>query len=424
MGLDRAAADRGFRGWRLAWVLGATTIVSYGTTQYLFGVLVVPIGRDTGWSRAALSAAFSIAFLVAGALGVPVGRHVDRHGARAVMTVGSLAGAASLFGLSRAGAQWQFVGLWAVGIGVAQALTFYPVTFTVITNWFVRRRGAALAVLTLVGGLASVIFYPLAGVLVAAFGWRSALVVMAALQLGICVPLHLGFLRRNPEDEGQQPDGDLVPAAGTAVPDPGPTLGTAVRTRAFWTLTLCAGLILMAHSVILVHLVPYLIASRFDPVFAASLAGLLGVASLPARLVLNLLADRLGARLLLGLSIALQAVGTIVLIGTPARAGLVWVYVAVYGFAFGASSPLRAAVMGDQFGRRAYGGITALQGVAVALMAAAGPVAAGWLYERAGDYRLALWLTAGTFILGAVALSLTPPPAVPAWPPEPSRVDA
>lgn len=420
---------RPYYGWVLVWMLGVTTVISYGTTQYLFGVLVVPIEHDLGWTRAELSGAFSLGFVVAGALGLGVGRLVDTRGARLLMTAGSLLAAACLALLSRVTRLDEFYLLWAGGIGLAMALTFYPVTFTVVTNWFARRRGSAMALLTLVGGFASVIFYPLAGALIAAYGWRTALLIMAAAQLLVAAPLHAGLLRRHPEDLGLLPDG-AAPTAGPAPPPDreagggGWPLRAALRTGPFWTLTASAGLAASAHAVLLAHQVPYLIGRGFPPVFAAGVAGLLGVASLPARLVMNLLADRFGPRALLAVATGLQAAGTaLLLVVSPGRSLLLWAFVAVYGFAFGAVSPLRASVMADQFGRRAYGAITAAVGLPVAVLAAAGPLAAGALFDGLGDYRLAFTLTAVAFGAALVCLLLTPP-GVPASPPAPAPAGA
>lgn len=362
--------------------------------------------HDLGWSRALLSGAYSLAFAVSGLLGIPIGRLVDRRGARALMTAGSLLGAASLALLSQVREPWHFYLLWAGGLGLAQALTFYPVTFTVITNWFLLRRGRALALLTLLGGLASVIFYPLAGVLIAHYGWRSALLVMAACQLAVGAPLHFFLLQRHPDEV--RPDR----------PREGLPLRPALATGAFWALTASSGLGLLAHSVLLAHQVSYLIGRGFDPVFAATAAGLLGLASLPSRVVMNLLSERLGARGLLAVSASLQAAGVVLLIvaATPA---LVWLYIAVYGFAFGAISPLRAAVTGEYFGRLAFGVITAAQGLPAQVLGAVGPLAAGYLYDRQGNYTVALWLCVGAFAVSALAVAVIPPgPASSA--PEPS----
>jgi MFS family permease len=418
-------ARRPYYGWILVWALGITTVVSYGTSQYLFGVLVVPIQHELGWSRAAVSGAYSLSFVISGVLGVPIGRLLDRHGARALMTAGSLLGAICLALLSGVTAEWHFYLLWAVGLGLSMALTFYPVTFTVITNWFIRRRGSAMALLTTIGGFASVIYIPLAGALIARFGWRPALLVMAISQLAVALPIHALLLRRRPEDLGLRPDGERHPAAdGSAGALGGHYLRQAVRATAFWTLTTHSSLTLMAHTVILAHLVPYLIGRGYNPVFAATAAGLLGVASLPARAVLNLAGNRFGAKPVLMLSSALQAAGVMVLL-LAGNVVLLWVYVAVYGFAFGAVSPLRASVLAEQFGRRAYGAITAASGVPANVLAAVGPLAAGALYDRLGNYTLALILTCAAFVLAVLALAATPAPReAAASSPEPARAGA
>lgn len=145
----------------------------------------------------------------------------------------------------------------------------------------------------------------------------------------------------------------------------------------------------------------------YDAVLAATLAGLVGLASLPGRLVFNLLSDRVGPKALLTLSFAFQGLGVVLLVQAGAAAWLV-AYVVVYGAAFGAVSPLRASLMAQHFGRLAYGAITAAQGMPVALAAAIGPLAAGWLFDLLGSYQLALWLTALTFLLAALCVVVTP----------------
>lgn len=139
-------------------VLGITSIISYGTTEYLFGVLIVPFTSTFSWSRASLSGAYALGLVLSGVLGVPIGYMVDRWGTRWLMTGGSVLAGFVLIALSHVTSLWQLYALWSGGIGLTMALTLYPVSFVVATNWFVRRRGTALAVLTFLGGLASPIF--------------------------------------------------------------------------------------------------------------------------------------------------------------------------------------------------------------------------------------------------------------------------
>lgn len=403
------APPRLFYGWVLVWVLGVTTIVSYGTTQYLFGVLVLPIERELGWDRTTIAGAYSLGLLLSGLLGVPIGRLVDRHGARLPMAVGSGLAGLSLWGLAAAREPWQFYALWAGGIGLANALTLYPVTFTVVTNWFERRRGAALAGLTLLGGLASPIFIPLAGALVPRLGWRGTLLVMGATQLLVALPLHALLLRRRPEDLGLRPDGATDATGGPTPPVGGMGSAEALRQGAFWVLTGALALALLASTAVATHQVAYLIGRGHGAELAATVAGLVGLASLPGRWFLNRLADRVSPQKLLGGSLVAQS-GGIALLIQATSVGWLAAYVLVFGGAFGAISPLRAAVMAQRFGRRSYGTIVAAQGVPVAICAAAGPVLAGRLYDALGDYGAALWLCAGSALVAGAAVLLMPTP--------------
>jgi len=389
--------------------LGVTTIVSYGTTQYLFGVLVIPISHTFGWSRASIAGAYTVGLILSGMLGVPIGHLLDRHGGHWLMSVGSTLASLALIGLAQVNSLWQFYLLWSAGLGLAIALTLYPVSFTVVTNWFEHQRGTALAVLTLLGGLASPIFIPFAGVLVPHLGWRGTVMVLGLIQLGVALPLHAFVLRRHPEDMGLHPDGEYTLSEQEKGVLPGVTLSEALRRPAFWTLTASIALAMLGSTVVLVHQVAYVIDRGYDAVLAVTLAGMLGLASLPGRYVLNILSDRIAPHKLLGMSVVAQAVGVVVLMQAPTVGWLV-VYVVLYGAAYGAISPLRAAVMADQFGRTSYSTILAVQGIPVALCAGLGPLAAGWLYDLLGRYDVAFWVCVCAFLLATVAIIITPPP--------------
>src|SRR5437588_94470 len=116
---------RRYYGWTLVAALGLITIVAYGTTQYFFGVLLVPVGREQGWSRAELSAAYALALVVSGLLGLPLGRWVDRHGARGVIAVGGTIGGGSLLLLAGVRQLWQW-GLLPDGAASAGATASRP----------------------------------------------------------------------------------------------------------------------------------------------------------------------------------------------------------------------------------------------------------------------------------------------------------
>ncbi|MFN2461399.1 MAG: MFS transporter [Candidatus Velthaea sp.] len=358
-----------------------TTLVSYGTTQYLFGVLLEPVSREFGWSKTAIGSAYAGTVLVSGFAGLALGRALDRIGARLLLSLGSVVSGVALLLLSHVQTLAEFDALWTFGLGAGAALTYYPVTFTVVANWFAARRIHALSVLTFMGAFASTIFYPLAGWLVHALGWREALVALALLQFGVALPLHAFVVRRHPEDMGLRPDG-----APTGEP-PGPASGISFRDalhdRGFWLLSAGMSLAYFSTTTILLEHVAYLIGRGFAPTLVATLAGLFGIAYLPGRSLVVWLNRRMPLTAQLACAFALAALG-IVLLSAARNAAWIVAYVAVFGAAYGALSPLRGAVIAERFGRRAYGAIFAAQGVPVGILSAAGPVAGGRLIDVFG----------------------------------------
>lgn len=213
---------RVYYGWVLVGTLAFTELTSWGVLYYAFSVFLVPMQEDLGWSRAALTGAFSLALLLSGVAGVPVGRWLDRHGPRGLMTVGSLAAAGLVLAWSAIKNLTAFYLIWA-GIGVAMATVLYEPAFVVVAMWFARRRGRALTVLTFVAGFASVVYTPVSGWLIQTQGWRGALVILATVLALTTAPLHALVLRRRPEDLGLSVDGPGPRPAGAPTPAaPGP----------------------------------------------------------------------------------------------------------------------------------------------------------------------------------------------------------
>jgi MFS family permease len=180
---------------RVLVVLCLTQVTSWGVLFYGFPVLAPTIAADRGWSGAAVTGAFSVALLVSAVVGVPVGRLLDRHGPRVVMTVGSVLAVAALGVVASAWSLPWFYAGWVL-VGVAMAGVLYQPAFAALTRWHgAERRVAALTVVTLAGGLASTVFAPLTDALAGHFSWRETYLVLAALLAVLTVPAHLFGLR-------------------------------------------------------------------------------------------------------------------------------------------------------------------------------------------------------------------------------------
>ncbi|MFN8444352.1 MAG: MFS transporter [Caldilineaceae bacterium] len=392
-----------YYGWIVAWALAISQPVSWGILFYGFGVMVTPTQAEMGWSRAELTGAFSLAMLISGITAVPVGRWLDRHGARGLMTVGSILATLLVIAWAKVTSLWGFYLVWA-GIGVIMAGVLYEPAFAVIATWFVRKRTRALTVLTFGGGLASVIFVPLATWLVARYGWREALLILAGLLALVTIPIHALLLRRDPAAVGSVPDGDLSPlmrADGTqhqvAV---NRSVGEAMRSANFWWLSTAFSLSVFAAVTLSVHLLPFLTERGYSASFAALVASTLGGSQIPGRLVFAPISQRLSLRLTTAMLFIAMTSGVLILFFAP-TSWLTLVGAALFGAGSGASSPARAALVAELYGVKNYGSINGMIALAQTIAKAIAPVGMGLLYSWWGGYAPVFWTLAAASV-GAV----------------------
>lgn len=398
--------SRWYHGWTQVIALSVTETISWGILYYSFSVFLLPMEADLGWSRSQLTGAFSLALLVTGIAGIPVGRWLDRHGPRALMTAGSIGGALLVLAWSRVETLPAFYIIW-VGIGVVMAAVFYEPAFAMIAVWFRRGRSRALTVLTFFGGFASVIFLPLADRLVDDHGWRSALVVLAVTLTVGTIPAHALLLRRSPADLGLRPDGAL-PGSSESLDtwtndEPATTWQQALRGDTFWWIGVAFMLVMVAMVAVTVHLIPTLVERGFSPAFAASAAGLVGLFALPGRLVFTPLGGWLPRPVVTSLVFALEAAAIAVLAIADSRAEVI-LFVVLFGSGFGAITPARAALLADVYGSRAFGTIAGAMGMLVTTARALGPILASVLIGLWAGPTAMLWLMAALCALGAVAI--------------------
>lgn len=266
--------SRPFHGWRIAWALALTQTIGFGVLYYAFGVFVKPMEAELDWSRAETSGAFSLALLVSGLAAFPVGRWFDQHGARALLTTGSIWGALLVWGWAHVQSLTVFYLLWA-GLGLAMAMVLYEVAFGVLAVWFRRYRARAMLIVTLMAGLASTIFIPLCTWLVQALGWREALEILALIFALGTIPLHALVLRHRPQDLGQAPDGEPLEASPDHLTASTPSISTkeAIHQPTFWWLSLGFALSSATSIALTFHMVPMLSEKGYAPALVALAAG-------------------------------------------------------------------------------------------------------------------------------------------------------
>ena len=405
-----AARRRDFPGWRMVWALAGTETVAYGVLFYSFAVFLVPMQRDLGAGTAQLSGALTLAMAVTGAAAPVVGRWLDRHGARWLMTAGSLLGAACVVGWSQVRTLPQLY-LVFTGIGLACAAVLYEPAYAVINTWFRRERRAALLTLTVVAGFASTVFLPTSQALIDGLGWRSALLVLA-VPVALCAVPHALLLRRAPADLGLAPDGDAASAGPapepgprpSAVPDPPAAPVDPWQHPAVRRLTLATALEMLAITAVAVHLVAHLLERGAPPPLAAAAAGALGAMSVAGRVALTALAGRLGTGPVSASLLAGQAVGVGLLFALPQPVSTV-LFVLLFGAGFGIIHIARPALLGSYVPAAVFASVSGGQALAGQAGRVIAPVAAGAVIGSVG-YGVAFGAVAAC-ALAAAALVLS-----------------
>lgn len=366
---------------RVLATLCVTEITSWGVLYYAFPVLASAIGASTGWPSAWVVGAFSLSQLVAAVIGVPVGRWLDRHGPRGVMTAGSVLGVLAVVAIAAAQDVPWFCGAWLLA-GVAMGAVLYPPAFAALTRWYGPRRVAALMVVTLAGGLASTVFAPLTAVLAEHLDWRRTYLALAVVLAVVTIPGHLWGLR------GPWPDATTGgPHAGTRPQPPDPA-GIA-RSRAFLALVVALGLGAFAAYAVVINLVALLTERGLDTRTAAVALGVGGAGQVLGRLAYGVLHRRTSVRTRTALVLAATSATTVVLAVVTSVAALIAAAV-LAGMARGVFTLLEATAVTDRWGPRHYGRLTGLLAAPLTLTAAAAPwigtLIAGWLGAYSGMF--------------------------------------
>ncbi len=377
-----------FYGWNMIWAFAVSTTVAYGVLFYSFTVFVKPMELELGWNRAQTSLAFSLALIVAGLFAPFLGRIVDKHGARMVTSLGALLAALTVFLWSRVSSLEMLYLTWAL-LGLTMTATFYDPAFTVVAVWFRTGRSRALLVITLVAGLASTIFVPLSTFLLERFGWRDGIAVLAGIQL-LAAPMLWLIVRHHPHDLNLEPDG-ATREIQTSVTTP-PLLEPIHfwRSSVFWSLALGFALARMAVSVLGPHLVPLLRERGFSSIFAATIAGMVGVLQLGGRLIIVPMTSRITLTMLTAATFAIHGLGILLL--TSSNEISIWGFVILYGSTNGAITIARAALTAELFPTRVYGQVSGAISLVVAFSTSLAPFLAGVLHQKTGNYQSTLWI--------------------------------
>ena len=386
--------QRGLVGW-----LSLAQLISWGSIFYTFALIMGPVEAELSLTRVEVSLAFSLALLVEGVLAYPVGRWIDSGHERAVMTAGSLLAGVCLAGLARVHSLMGFYLAWA-GLGAAMAAILYTPVFAVVTRRFPHDFRRAIITMTFLGGLASTVFIPLTAWLISSWGWRVAMLGLAAIHLLVCVPLHALQLRHAPPARAHTAQGRATVAAG---------LASLMRSPAFLLVGSFLVLMTAVASALPAHMINLLREHGLSEAWVIAIPASIGAFQVLGRLLLYFFEHHFDLHLANRLIPALIPLGLLALLAAPwagpAQTGVVVLFVVLFGMGNGMLTIVKGTAMAQYVSREHVATLNGALGVPVALARATAPLALGWMWSASAGYTPGLWAMLITALVGVAALA-------------------
>jgi MFS family permease len=375
--------------------IGMAQILAWGSSYYLPAVLAGPIAADTGWPLAWVVGALSIGLLVSGLVSPRIGHVIERRGGRPVLAASAILLGIGLLGLSLAPTLPVFIAAWVV-IGLGMGAGLYDPAFSALGRLYGETARPAITHVTLYGGFASTVCWPLTAFLAFELGWRGACMAYAAIHIAVVLPLYLFGL---PREEERLPQG----ASGS-----GPPPGQVRPDQRLAFVLLAAGFTLanLIMTVIAVHLLTLLQAQGLALASAVSLGALIGPSQVGGRILEMMFGKNVHPVWSLLVSSALVAVGLGLLVGLSGAA--IAACIVLYGAGSGIRSIARGTVPLALFGREGYAILMGRLALPSLLATAAAPMIGAWLLEWTGPNGTMVALLAAAILNVALVVPLVP----------------
>jgi MFS family permease len=403
---SRAGAE-----WRNFWFLPLAAALGYATSVihvYSLGPFIEPLQQTFGWSRAQISFGLTVQCIVSAIFCVPIGIVIDRIGPRRVALVGilTMSGAFALIGTAT-GATPNWLLLW-VGVALGGLGVQAPIWTSAVATRFEVSRGLAFAVTLCGASVAAAIFPVMATWLIELYGWRQAFIVLGAAWAAFVFPLLFLFFRSARDRNMKQVE---ATAATPAQPLTGVTLAEGLRSPTLYKLLLAGGIVAFTVIGAMVHFVPILKGAGASPLAAAGVASRIGVFAIVGRLGTGFLLDRFPGHIVGGTVVLLPIVAALLLLFDGATPVSQMIAAAALGFTVGSEVDVVAFLASKHFGLKNFGALYGALVAALTLGTAFGPLTAGAVFDRFGNYEQFLWGTIVLMLMGAMALfSLGHPP--------------
>jgi MFS family permease len=372
-----------FYGWVVLGCICLAGFARQGPAVAVLSVFVVPMTDAFGWSRMEIAGAVSLGGVLAAFVSPTLGRVLDRRGSRLILCMAVLGTGFSTMALSLTQSLPMFYLLFCFA-RMNWAGPFDLGLYGALNSWFVARRAMATSIATLAQMSGLVALPIIAQLAMRDGGWRSGWVAIGLTVLIVgFVPVWL-FLVRRPEDVGLVPD-RIAAGVGPAAPEPRFSRAEAMRTPAFWLLSLYTVLLYPVQAGVSLHQAPHLIERGLSPIVAATVISFFSATSAVASFGVGFLPRRWPLRYVLLFSAVLMSVGSFALIAV-ASAEDAYLAAGLFGLGLGGIMTLLPVAWADYFGRESYG---AIRGVVLSLQVmaqAVGPLLSGALRDWSGNY--------------------------------------
>ena len=368
-----------------------------------FTVLFIPISQTFGISSAQTSLLFALARAENGLMGPFTGWLMDKFGPRPLAIGGTAMAGIGYIMLSRVENYTQFLLIYVIVISIGATTSFMQTAFVVLNNWFIKNRGLVMSINSASFRLGSAILVPSFSYIVYAWGWQNAVLILGIFLLVFITPLGI-FYRKSPESMGLQPDGEIQELNDDTLSNreiSGYTWKEAIKTSAFWFLTIATALRISIHGAIFVHMIPILVWKGISPESAAWYVGLLALTGVPVILIVGKLSDKFGRPKMLALCYSVSALSLLLVNLSDNSIYLLLSLLLLVGSEAG--SGLNWSLVGDLFGRKNYGVIRGLLGPFYNAALVITPVSAGYIYDKTNSYEIVLYIGSIIFILSSLA---------------------
>jgi MFS family permease len=409
-----------FFGWKALGVAAVMYFALTGLLLYSFPVFLPFLCKTFGWSRASVSWANSLAMVVQGITSPLAGMCVVRYGARKAIAAGGVLCVLCFVVASFHTQLWELYLAYALLFGLGVSLCGMLAMTTIVNNWFVKRRPLALSILLTAGGMGGLVMVSLMMAIINRFGWRNAYLVIAGMIFVLLVIIPSILVVNKPEDLGQVPDGIRFDVKKNSASNKRNLSGTpvdftaaeAVRTPAFWYLTILATTFMMGIQGFMLHQVAYLLDSHISSAVAATAYSLFVGVSATGRLGMGFLGIRFPTKTLAILAMLLMISGMSVLLWAKTLPAI-FLYNSLIGLGLGGTYVAIMNLMPLYFGKTHYPQIIGFALPFSTIIGSIGSPLTGWIRDTTGSYRSAWELAILILALGLVSLILARPPVHP-----------